>query len=244
MSSLKEGGVLASYLSIVPEEIGLIHRNRGAIVRRLPRSPLVPAFSLSSPDLRDNNKEVLAATILRKAQESTGENVNHLFVRIFVTPTVESLFSAFCQGFSLEMHMQNVLFHFEDTGLVSKIYYRDLEGVVFSREFRESKGLPDLFYADSNPELHNYGALIYRFFNRNLDYDLARVFSNLIDALEKQALLRPHEKPLLIHSVRRSVRQAVRKYGLWKWAFWGRWLRFSRTPYGTSLRHRYYCRFR
>ena len=243
---LEKKGKLAPCLSILPEEIGLVNENRGVIVRRLPLAKLVPAFSLSSPDYRDSDKEILASTILRQAQETTGASTTDLFGEVFVKPLVNGLLSALRYGFSLEMHMQNVLFHFQDSGLVKKIFYRDLEGVIFSNKFRLSQNLPELFKKDQNPELYQHGELFRRYFNRNIDHDLGRIFDNLLVMLEKTGFFKKHEIHLAIKSTRRAVRNAIYEFGFKKWAFWNQLLRVSRTPYGNGTRpvHYYHCRFR
>jgi hypothetical protein len=246
LSFLEKSRKLDSYLRIISEEVGLIHKNRGALVRILPNLPLVPAFSLSSLDLKNPNKEILAATILRKAKETTGTDLIQLFGSIFIEPLVFSLLSAFRQGFSLEMHMQNVLMHFSEQGLVENVYYSNLEGVIFSRQFRCKHGLTELFRNDNNPELFRNSNKFRRYFNRNIDHDLGRIFENLLIALNRSNVFRTKEIPVIVKSVRKTIHKAMQKYDFKKWAFLNHWLRISRTPYGNGIHpsHYYFCKFR
>jgi hypothetical protein len=246
LSLLEKSGKLNSYLRIITEEVGLIHENRGALIRILPDLPLVPAFSLSSPDIKNPKKEILVAAILRKAKEATGADMIELFGSIFIEPLVFSLLSAFRQGFSLEMHMQNVLMHFSEQGLVENVYYRDLEGVIFSREFRYKHGLPELFSNDNNPELFRNSDKFRKYFNRNIDHDLGRIFENLLIALNRSNLFRTKEIPLIVKYIRKIIHKAMQKYNFNQWAFLNHWLRVSRTPYGKGIHpsHYYFCKFR
>ena len=246
LSSLEKRNKLSHYLSIIPEEIGLVHENRGAIIRKIPKHPLVPAFSLTSPDQRDHDKEILAVTILKNASRVNGQNPIDLFTSIFVKPLVESLFSAFEQGFSLEMHMQNVLFYFNDRGQTEKIFYRDMEGVVFSNKYRASRGLPKLFKYNENPELLKDEHLFPYFFNRNLDHDIGRIIQNLLYALRITGFFSNKEILLAKKYTKRVIRSSIKKYGFEKFSFWNNLLKISRSPYGngTRIHHYYFCRFR
>ena len=188
----------------------------------------------------------MAAAILRKAKATTGADMIKLFGSIFIEPLVFSLLSAFRQGFSLEMHMQNVLMHFSEQGLVENVYYRDLEGVIFSREFRYKHGLPELFGNDNNAELFKNSNKFRRYFNRNFDHDLGRIFENLLIALNRSNVFRTNEIPVIVKSVRKTIHKAMQKYDFKKWVFLNHWLRVSRTPYGNGIHpsHYYFCKFR
>ena len=246
LNKLKKRGKLYSNLMHAREEVGLLHGDRGAIIRRMPAGQLIPAFSLSSLDRKDLSREILSISILRRAQETTGRGSAELFSEIFAKPLFESLFSAFLQGFALEMHMQNTLFEFKSNGFVKNIIYRDLEGIVFSNMYRSGHGLTELFKNYEITELHKDSHKFRLFFNRNLDHDISRILMNIIDANLEQGFWNLEEVRIAVKSVRRVLRKALSRYGLTWWSFWPRILKISRTPYGNGTRrfHYYKCRFR
>jgi len=237
---------LSPNLKIIREEIGLVHENRGAIFRRIPGRPLIPGFSLHSTDRRFPHKDPLVLRLLKSVHGFSSNEAAEMFGELFATPLLTSLFSAFREGFSLEMHPQNVLIGFNESGLIDEVYYRDLEGVVFSNYWRRSVGLPKLFDDNDNPELHMFDKRIRRYFNRNLDHDLGRFWMNLIDVLRNVDYFQPKDVRTAVHSVRRAVRSAIRAFGLGRLAFWGRLLRFAPSPYGHwySPGHYLRCYFR
>lgn len=246
LEKLRVKGGVSSNLLIAREEVGILHRNRGAIIRRLPVGNLIPAFSLSSLDKRDISREIMCITILRQAQETTGTTSSELFGEVFARPLFEGLLSAFLQGFSLEMHMQNTLFQFASNGFVENIIYRDLEGVVFSNKFRVAHGLLPLFKGIDNAALHQDSHKFRRFFNRNLDHDVSRILENILDANLEQGYWTQQEVTVAIKSVRRVFREVLARYGLVAWALLPRLFKISRSPYGNGTRrfHYYKCRFR
>lgn len=246
LGKLKSEGKVYSKLFFAQEEVGLLHGNRGAIIRRLPDEQLIPAFSLSSLDRRDSDREIICISILRRAQEVTGEASATLFGEVFARPLFESLFSAFSQGFSLEMHMQNTLFQFNNSGFVGKIIYRDFEGIVFSDKFRMLRGLPLLFDESNLSELHENANKFRLFFNRNLDHDISRILQNILDANLEQGFWNAKEYSIAVKSVKQVLREIMSRYGLTWWSFWPRLFKLSRTPYGNGTRrfHYYKCFFR
>lgn len=237
---------LSPNLKIIREEIGLVHKNRGAIFRRIPGRPLIPGFSLHSRDSRFPQRDPLVLRLLKSVHGFSGNEAAQMFGELFATPLLTSLFSAFREGFSLEMHPQNFLIGFTESGFIENIYYRDFEGVVFSNYWRRSIGLPELFDDNDNPELHMFDRRIGRYFNRNLDHDLGRFWMNLIDVLRNVGYFQSEDVRIAVHSVRRAVRSAVRDFGLGRLAFWGRLLRFAPSPYGHwySPGHYLRCYFR
>lgn len=237
---------LSPSLKIIREEAGLVHKNRGAVFKRIPGRLLIPGFALYSRDHRFPEREPLIVRMLRDDRGLSGEEAAQLFGDMFAKPLVTGLFSAFREGFSLEMHQQNILIEFDKNCQIKQIYYRDFEGVVFSNLLRKSMGLPELFEGNSNPELHMYDNKMRSYFNRNLDFDLGRIWMNLINALQDVGYFGTKETRVAVRSVRHAVRSAVRHYGLGRFAFLGRFLRFASTPYGDwySADHYIRCRFR
>ena len=89
----------------------------------------------------------------------------------------------------MEMHAQNTLCSIGENSLVDRVYFRDLEGVVFSDNFRIERGLEPLFSKYSNDELVWDGASMRVWFNRNLGHDVGRIFEGALDALRSDGLL-------------------------------------------------------
>lgn len=246
LEKLRVQGELYTKLLVAREEVGMLHRDRGAIIRRLPAGQIIPAFSLSSLDGRDSSREIMCIAILQKAQEMTGVATPELFGEIFARPLYESLLSAFVQGFSLEMHMQNTLFKFSSNGFVKNIIYRDLEGIVFSDKFRVAHGLSPLFNGIDSEILHKNSDEYRRFFNRNLDHDVSRILENILDANLEQGYWTLQDVKMAAKSVKRILREELARYGLVAWALLPRLFKISRSPYGNGTRrfHYFKCRFR
>jgi hypothetical protein len=237
---------LSPNLRIIREQVGLVHNNRGAIFRIIPHRPLVPLFSLFSRDRRFPEREPLVLRTLRSVRGLSAKDAAQKFGKLLAKPFLTALFSAFREGFSLEMHTQNVLIGFNESGLIDEVYYRDFEGVVFSNSWRRVMSLPELFDDDHNPELHKYDSKMRRYFNRNLDHDLGRFWKNVIDVLQDNGYFGREDSQKAVSSVRREVRSAVKAFGLDRLAFWGRLLRFAPSPYGSwySRGHYLRCYFR
>ena len=83
-----------------------------------------------------------------------------------------------------------------------------------------------------------------RWFNRNVDHDLGRVFTASLDALERSGYFGPQERARAIQSVRAATRETVREAGLEPLNRPGRWLPVSRSPYGNGLGKGHYYRVR
>ncbi len=247
LTELKKKGELSSYLNIIREEVGLLFKNQGVLIRKIPVDQfLIPAFSLSSPDQLCLKREALAITILKKAHVSTGIEPSMLFGKVFAKPLIASLLSGFKQGFSLEMHMQNVLFGLNNSGMIDSVLYRDLEGVIFSKKFRKKKNLSEIFKGDNNPQLHLHGNIIARFFNRNYDYDVGRIFDNILFALKQYGYFNAKDVQQATKSVQQIFKKEVEKAGIKRWNYLAYLFKLSRTPYGNGTRpcHYYKCSFR
>ena len=159
-------------------------------------------------------------------------------------PLIRPLFAGFCHGFSVEMHAQNVLFRPGSQALIERVFIRDLEGVVLSNSYRVARGMQPIFLELDNPALTGEQTSMTRWFNRNVDHDLGRVFTASLDALERSGYFGKRERARAIRSIRAAIRQTVTEARLGPLNRPGRWLPVSRSPYGNGLSKGHYYRAR
>lgn len=237
---------LAERFEVIPEFFGAAHAHAGFLIRALPRRGLMPVFSLSS---RDRSDPELPSAIVRWFGEMYGADVRLAAERFgaeLAAPLVAPMVAGFRAGFSLEMHGQNTLISMGSERLVERVFFRDLEGVVFSDRFRIRNGLLPLFPQSENRELLWQGNSMRRWFNRNLDHDLGRIFTGALESLRDAGVFGNAELARARRSIRREVRRLIRVAGLSGLAWPGRVLPYVRSPYGngTSLGHYYRTRYR
>lgn len=237
---------LADGLEVIPEFFGAAHEDGGLIIRALPQQGLMPAFSLYSRDRRDLE---LPPAIARLVIALYGDDVStaaRRFGEDFAAPLIGPVLAGFRAGFSLEMHGQNTLLSPGSSQLIKRVYFRDLEGVVFSDAYRARCGLAPLFPQSRNNELLWQGTAMRRWFNRNLDHDLGRIFTGALQALEEAGVFNAADVAVARRSIRREARRLIRAADLAGLAWPGRVLPFVRSPYGngTRLGHYYRTRYR
>lgn len=236
------GDALADRLRVVPEFLGHAATDHGVLYRAIPRTGIVPLFSLTSLD-PERGDSLLSSWLRARYGEDMTLAASELGDQL-ARPLVRSLFAGFRAGFSLEMHAQNTLIAPGTTDLVETVYFRDLEGVVFSNAYRTERGLEPLFQGVDNAELKNESGSMVRWLNRNLDHDLGRVFDAALADLARSGLFGRQENRLAIRSIRRVVRQTVAEAGIERLFRPGRWLPISRSPYGNGLSKGHYYRTR
>jgi hypothetical protein len=161
-------------------------------------------------------------------------------------PLARAVLAGFEQGFSLELHAQNAVAVPGRERLIDQILFRDLESVVFFPELRADRGLSDLPLDTTDPELIQAPRIPVRWFNRNMDHDVGRILRWSLAVLEKEGYFGPRERNLAVMETRRVIRRTITEFGLEALARQGRWLPFSRSPYGNGRRlgHYYRTRFR
>lgn len=237
---------LGADCEIVPEFLGLSGAGTGVIFRRLPSAQVMPLFSLFSPDDRLTEGDSHIDMALRRLYGDDSMRAADAIGEELARPLLRPLFAGFRHGFSVEMHAQNVLFRPGATALIERVYIRDLEGVVLSNSYRVSQGLEPIFEEFDNPALTGDQTPMTRWFNRNLDHDLGRVFTASLDALERSGYFGQQERARAVRSIRAATRQVVREAELGHLNWPGRWLPVSRSPYGNGLSkgHYYGTRYR
>ena len=241
-----ESDPLANQLEIVPEFLGMSSEDGGVIFRLLPESGILPVFSLYSMDRKTPGEPPVIVRHLQKIYKGDSARIVEELGDQLAKPIVQSLLAGFRAGFALEMHAQNTLISLGENSLFERVYFRDLEGVVFSNKFRVNRGLKPLFSNRNNSELVWQGKSMRRWFNRNLDHDLGRIFGCALDALSSYGMIDSKNKRKAVASIRKSVRQAVHSAKL-KASNWpGSILPYSRAPWGNGLRlgHYFSTRFR
>jgi len=149
-----------------------------------------------------------------------------------------SLFSPDSELQDAESHMPG------ESALLDKVFFRDLEGVVFSNRYRVAQGLEQLFEGYDNTALVSNFRSMTRWFNRNVDHDLGRVFTASLDALVNCGYFGEHERASAVISIRRAMRQCVRESGVGRLNLPGLLLPISRSPYGSGLGKGHYYRTR
>jgi hypothetical protein len=237
---------LAERLTIVPEFLGAAHPDGGVLLRLLPERGLLPAFSLHS---KDSTRSGDPSLIVRRLDALYGDDRGRAADALgdeLAAPLVRGMLAGLRAGFSLEMHAQNTLLELGSERLIERVYFRDLEGVVFSDRFRRARGLEALFPASDNAELTWSGRSMRRWYNRNLDHDIGRILHSTLEALDDSSYFDRSDMKRARRSIRRAVREAVSLAGLAAFHWPGRWLPFTRSPYGngTRLGHYYRSRFR
>lgn len=244
-------GVLGSDLlgedcEVVPEFLGLSGAGSGVIFRRLPSAQVLPLFSLFSPDDQLTEGDSHIDVALRRLYGDDSMRAADAIGDELARPLLRPLFAGFRHGFSVEMHAQNVLIRPGAKALIDRVYIRDLEGVVLSNSYRIAEGLDPVFEELDNPALTGDKTPMARWFNRNVDHDLGRVFTASLDALERSGYFGQQERARAIRSIRAATRQAVREADLGQLNRPGRWLPVSRSPYGNGLSkgHYYGTRYR
>jgi hypothetical protein len=241
-----EDDPLSLQLEVVPEFFGMSCSDTGVILRLLPKSGVLPLFSLYSKDRKAPDEEPVIVSHLRNIYRSDTARIAAELGPELARPLVEPLLAGFRAGFSMEMHAQNTLCSLGENTLIDRVYFRDLEGVVFSNNFRVERGLEPLFSNYNNDELIWEGKSMRRWFNRNLDHDLGRIFHGALEALMKFGVIDKGGRKVAVASIGRSVREIVYSAGLQSVNWPGRILPFSRAPWGNGLRlgHYFSTRFR
>jgi hypothetical protein len=145
----------------------------GAIFRTLfapdetpdPRRLPVPGFALYSktrerlphipqparpPRLRAQENEaerVLALDAIAFAcAKNPGLSSTEALLELFVDPLLDTVFALANRGWAMELHPQNFMLRFDPaTGKTSAVVVRDLHGLVYSKAWREARGLADAF---------------------------------------------------------------------------------------------------
>ena len=235
---------LGADCEVVPEFLGLSGADTGVIFRRLPPGPVLPLFSLFSTDrqLPDGDSHIDVA--LRRLYGDDSMRAADAIGDELARPLLRPLFAGFRHGLAVEMHAQNVLFRPGSTKLIERVFVRDLEGVVLSNSHRVARGLEPVFAELDNPALTGDRTAMTRWFNRNLDHDLGRVFTASLDALERSGYFGERERARAIRSIRAATRRTVREADLGELNRPGRWLPVSRSPYGNGLSKGHYYRTR
>jgi hypothetical protein len=235
LQQIMQSSPLGARCEILPEFLGISNDETGVLFRQVPKSSVMPLFSLFSPDPGLANAESHIEASLRsifgddpsKAAAAMGEQL--------ARPLLRPLFVGFRSGFSLEMHAQNVLFRPGQSALLDKVYFRDLEGVVFSNRYRVAQGLEPLFGSYDNTALVSDFRSMTRWFNRNVDHDLGRVFTASLNALVSCGYFGEQERKAAVRSIRRAARECVVEAGVGRLNWPGRILPISRSPYGSGL---------
>jgi hypothetical protein len=229
---------------IIPEFLGLSNDETGVIFRRVPAFGVMPLFSLFSPDpeLLDGSSHIESK--FKHLYGGDASSAAAEFGDQLARPLLRPLFAGFRAGFSLEMHAQNVLFLPGESALIDRVFIRDLEGVVFSNRYRVSHGLEPLFEEYDNAALVSDYKSMTRWFNRNVDHDLGRVFTGSLDALVQAGYFSERERTIAVQSIRKVMRQCVSDACLEHLNLQGRVLPVSRSPYGNGLSKGHYYRTR
>ena len=113
----------------------------GVIFRLLPESGILPIFSLYSLDCKTPDEPPVIVRHLQKIYKDDSARIVGELGDQLAKPIVQSLLAGFRAGFALEMHAQNTLISLGENSLFERVYFRDLEGVVFSNKFRVDRGL-------------------------------------------------------------------------------------------------------
>jgi hypothetical protein len=234
---------LGSGCDVLPEFLGFSSDETGVIFRLLPAERAMPLFSIFSPDPALDGGSYIASALRKRYGDDAGAAARRMGAEL-ASPLLRPLFAGFRQGFSLEMHAQNVLVQPGETALIERVLIRDLEGVVFSNRYREAQGLEPLFGDLDNAALVSNFRSMTRWFNRNVDHDLGRVFTASLDALERDGYFGPRERSIAEQSIRESARECVNEAGVGHLDWPGRILPVSRSPYGNGLSKGHYYRTR
>ena len=233
-------------ITVLRERFGVVHGERGAIFRRVPASGVLPLFSLYSRDASRPGDPPWLVTRLQERFDDPGEAAE-AFGDLLAVPLITPILAGFRAGFSLEMHAQNTLVKPAQGGaVVSQVLFRDLESVVVLPMLRSHFGLPPLELDTDNPEYFTEPPIASRWFNRNVDHDLGRSLRWSLRVLEREGYFSRHDVLVAGRSIRRAARRCIRQRGMNRLAGLGRWLPYSRSPYGSGRRpgHWYRTEFR
>jgi len=233
---------MASQLTIIPEFLGIVSEDCGALFRSIPSQGPVPAFSLGSEDNSRTGTNPLIVDMLEAQYGDNAIRAAQQFGKQFARPLIRSLLAGFRVGISLEMHAQNTLIEPGRDRLISRVLYRDLEGAVLSNSYRSKRNLPDLFPDTRNEEFQDDEHKFSRYFNRNYDYDLGRIFLSVLGSLNSYGYFNRKLSEIAIKKIRQSFRDALREARLADLAGAGRVIPFSRAPYGDGFRLGHYFR--
>ncbi len=228
-------------LEVMRERTGLLWGERGALLRVVPRDGAVPLFSLYSRDAREPGRPPVLIERLDALAGGPAEAAM-AYGELLAEPLAAGVLAGFQQGFSLELHAQNAVAVPGTDRLIERVLFRDLESVVFFPAIRERLGLPPAPLDTSDPELIQEPRDPVRWFNRNMDHDVGRILRWSLNILEREGYFGPAERRRATASIRRTVRGLVREFGLEFLARQGRWLPYSRSPYGTGRRPGHYYR--
>ncbi len=228
-------------LEILREQVGLLDGERGALVRIVPENGILPVFSLYSRDDTNRDADPLLIRHLRRLGLGPAETAE-AFGELLAEPLLRGALQAFQRGYSLEMHAQNTLISLATDRLIDKVYFRDLEGVLFFPELRARCGhapvLENFPLAGLVPE----PPLPSRWFNRNIDHDLGRIFRVSLQVLQREGFFSSRQAGAAMRSCRSVYRRLLRETRLTELDGAGRWLPVSRTPYGSGWRRGDYYR--
>jgi len=227
-------------LEIVREAFGITRGDCGVILRLLPATGLIPVFSLYSKDRANPERDPIIVNRLTEMYGSDSSGAAKQFGTLFARPLIYSLIAGFRAGLSLEMHAQNTLISPGEDNIIDRVYFRDIEGAILFNGFRVERGLEPLL-PDSEAVLDSYSdAPIQAFYNRNVDHDLGRIFTGALNALETSGYFGASERRLAVRSIRQTVRAAAKEGQLTEIDRPGRYLPFSRAPWGNGLRPGHY----
>ena len=238
LSSLLPGLIGAgghASVNVLRERFGLVHGQRGAILRLVPRQGLVPLFAMYSRDSSCLKRPPLLISLIEQFGWQAEETAERL-AGWLAAPILSAVLAGFQQGFSLEMHGQNTLLQFTSEGKVKDVFFRDLESVVYFPELRARQGLVPLALDHVGPELFQEPRNPTRWFNRNIDHDVGRIFRCTLHTLEQEGLLRKRHIRIAKQCIRATARDLINRFDLGLIARQGRWLPISRSPYGNGLR--------
>jgi hypothetical protein len=236
----------AARFTVLRERFGILHGERGAIFRRVPADGVLPVFSLFSRDPARPDEPPWLLARLRERFQRPAEAAAALG-ELLAAPLADPVMAGFRAGLSLEMHAQNTLVRpAADGALFDEVLFRDLESVVVLPGLRARFGLPPLDIDTSNAEYFTEPRIASRWFNRNVDHDLGRALRWTLRVLEREGYFSPADVALARRSVRHAIRQRIRFHGVGALARAGRWLPYSRSPYGSGRRpgHWYRTEFR
>ncbi len=221
----------------------------GALLRSLPGVPTVPAFALYSktterlPHVPDagvglgrffwkSEERYLAVDAVRYFREKNpGVSAEDAFIKLFVDPVYDVIFSLARQGWTMELHSQNFQFEFDaKTGATKKLHIRDLHGTGYNKALRESFGkkcsfdleelrkhFKDVTQEDIDGWFLRDGKLRPRYqapqmFQNTLDFFSAIFFYHLLDAVQAGGLFGELEVSVLIERIKDRVEHFARVY--------------------------------
>jgi hypothetical protein len=231
-------------VEVLPEFLGFSNDETGVVFRHMPDCEVMPLFSLFSPDKRFPGSSSHIERWVRRKYEDNAMDAAREFGDQLARPLLTPLFAGFRSGFSMEMHAQNVLFEPGESALIKRVFIRDLEGVVFSNHHRIAHGMEPLFQEYDNPELVSDYRSMTRWYNRNVDHDVGRVFTASLNALEACGYFGNRERATAVRSIREAARECVRAAGVGRLNLLGRILPVSRSPYGNGLGKGFWYRSR